>query len=130
MGIASAEQNLSTVHKLSIEHGNPQGFLGKSSVLYRFYYDVGRREYTPTGPTSGVITTYDAETYSTADCMTVIGWYKQALKMCGAQDVVMLEEVCRARGGQFCRYTIAWKMKAQTGFLSESAPRGTNARSQ
>jgi hypothetical protein len=108
IGAASARQNLSTVHKLSLEPGKPQAFMAKTPVIYRLYYDVGRREYESTGPNSGVMTTYDAETFSSADCMTIIGWYKQALEMCGASKVVMTEETCRAKGGEFCRYRVSW----------------------
>jgi hypothetical protein len=73
------------------------------------YYDKGWRDYKPTGQTSGVMTTYEAETYSATDCMTVIGWYKEALKMCGAINIEMVEETCRARGGDCCRYLVSWK---------------------
>ena len=55
------------------------------------------------------MTTFQAETYSAEDCLTVIGWYKQALKMCGANDVEIIEDTCRARGGEFCRYLLRWK---------------------
>jgi hypothetical protein len=108
IGAASARQNLTTVHKLSVVPGNPQAFMAKTPVIYRLYYDLGRREYEATGPNSGVVTTYDAETFSTADCMTVMGWYKEALAMCGAKNVVMIEETCRARAGEFCRYQVRW----------------------
>jgi len=40
--------------------------------------------------------------------MTVMGWYKQALKMCGARSVDMVEDACRARGGDCCRYVVNW----------------------
>jgi hypothetical protein len=108
IGAASALQNLSTVHKLSVVPGDPQAFMAKTPVIYRLYYDLGRREYQATGTNSGVVTTYDAETISTADCMTVIGWYKQALAMCGAKNVVIMEDSCRARGAEFCRYQVRW----------------------
>lgn len=110
IGAASARYHLATVHKLALEPGNPQGLLAKTPAVYRLYYDTGRREYTPTGPTSGVMTTYDAETYSSADCLTIIGWHKQALAMCGAKNVVITEETCRAKGGPVCRYVLSWEM--------------------
>jgi hypothetical protein len=56
------------------------------------------------------MTTYEAETFSAADCLTVIGWYKQALELNGAKDVVVVEESCRAKGGPYCRYRFQWKM--------------------
>lgn len=109
MGVTSAKKNLTTVHKHFIEPGNPQGFLAKASLIYRFYYDQGYREYQSTGPTSGVLTTHDAETRSQADCHTVIGWYREALGMCGAKDVHIVEECCRAKGSDVCRYRVDWK---------------------
>jgi hypothetical protein len=108
MGAASAKQSLSTIHKFYLDPGNPQGFLLRAPLIYHVYYDQGWREYKPTSPTSGVMTTFEAETYSTTDCLTVIGWYKQALAMCGAKQVEMVEETCRARGGEFCRYNVRW----------------------
>lgn len=109
MGASSAEQSLSGVQKFYLDPGNPQGFMLRAPLIYHVYYDKGWRDYRATGPTSGVMTTYQAETYSAEDCLTVIGWYKQALRMCGAMDVEIIEDSCRARGGEFCRYLVRWK---------------------
>jgi len=38
----------------------------------------------------------------------VMGWYKKALNMCGARNVEIVEEVCRARGDECCRYMVSW----------------------
>ena len=40
-----------------------------------------------TNPKEGVLTTYDADTFSAPDCLTVVGWYKKALEMCGVKGV-------------------------------------------
>jgi len=108
MGAASAQLNLSGTQKFYLDLGNPQGFMLRAPLIYHVYYDKGWRDYKATGPTSGVMTTYEAETYSATDCMTVTGWYKQALKMCGAKNVEIVEETCRARGGDYCRYLVSW----------------------
>ena len=108
LGRASAKENLNGVHKSLLTTGDPEAFLRKAQMIYSFYYDVGSRTYESTGPTSGVITTRDAETYSEADCATVIGWYKEALAMCGARDVVIRESSCRGRGDDACRYEVSW----------------------
>lgn len=108
IGAASAQKNLNGAHRHFLCPGNPQAFLEKASSIYKFYYDTGWREYKATGPTSGVMTTHESDTYSTADCMTVIGWHKEALVMCGAKDVSVVEDTCRARGGDVCRYQIHW----------------------
>ena len=109
IGASSARENLGGAHRSFLAPDDPQGFLARTGSIYRFYYDHGHREYEATGPTSGVMTTYDAETYSETDCLTVIGWYEQALAMCGAREVVIDEVLCRAKGGPHCRYQLRWQ---------------------
>jgi uncharacterized protein (TIGR02265 family) len=108
LGAASADANLTGVHKAFLTPGDPQAFLAKASQIYKLYYDTGRRDYAQTGPTAAVLTTHDAETFSGPDCLTVIGWYRRALEMCGAKNVHITEDECRARGGAVCRYRISW----------------------
>lgn len=108
LGAASAETNLGTVHKAFLTQGDPGAFLAKAPQVYRLYYDTGRREYTPIGPREGVLTTHDAETFSSPDCLTVVGWYRKALELCGATGVRIVEEECRAKGGAVCRYRVSW----------------------
>lgn len=109
LGAASAEKNLSTIHSGYLTKGDAHGFLAKSPSFYSLYYETGRREYTAVGPTEGVFTTYDAETYSAPDCLTVVGWYRKALEMCGMKGVSIVEEECRAKGGKVCRYRVKWE---------------------
>ena len=108
LGAASAERNLTGAHKDFLAPGDPLAFLERTPLIYSFYYDQGRREYTHVGPNEAVLTTHDAETFSTADCATVVGWHRQALRMCGAQSPKVVEEECRARGGAVCRYRLRW----------------------
>lgn len=108
LGEASADKNLTTLHHGFMTEGKPQAFLARAPAIYALYYETGRREYRQTGDTEGILTTYDAETFSTADCLTVVGWYRRALQMCGAKDVEVVEEECRAKGGAVCRYRVSW----------------------
>jgi len=108
IGAASARENLGGVNKNFLSPGNPLAFMDRTSFIYQFYYDTGRREWKPEGTTTGVMTTYDADTLSQLDCLTVVGWYKEALKMCGAKTVDVKEEECRAAGGSVCRYRVNW----------------------
>jgi hypothetical protein len=112
LGAASARENLTTVHKLFIVGQDPQGFMAKAPLIYGFYYDTGRRTYESTGPASGVLTTYDASSFSKTDCLTVLGWHKEALAMCGATEVDAQEEACRANGDDVCRYSFRWRGSA------------------
>ncbi|MEO7474878.1 MAG: hypothetical protein ABIY46_06045, partial [Gemmatimonadales bacterium] len=99
LGASSAEKNLSTMHAGFLTKGDAHAFLAKSPAIYSLYYETGRREYAPAGPKEGVFTTHDAETFSAPDCLTVVGWYRKALEMCGLSGVKIVEEECRAKGG-------------------------------
>ena len=109
LGEVSAEKNLSTIHRAFLTRGDAHGFLAKAGVIYSLYYEQGRREYEPTGEQEGLLTTYDAETFSSPDCRTVVGWYRKALEMCGVKGVKVVEEKCRARGDEVCRYRVSWQ---------------------
>ena len=109
IGRWSAIKNLGGSHKAFLRLDDPQAFLALAPQIYRFYYDVGTRTYEPTGATSGVLTTRDAETTSEADCRTVIGWYREALQMCGAREVEIRETSCRSRGDDVCTYEVRWR---------------------
>jgi uncharacterized protein (TIGR02265 family) len=109
LGEASAAKNLASLHSGYLAQGDPHGFLAKAPSIYSLYYETGRREYQKTGPTSGTLTTHDAETFSAPDCLTVVGWYRKALEMCGVSGVQIAEDECRAKGGTVCRYVISWR---------------------
>ena len=110
LGEASAQKNLGAggVHRGFVVPGDPQAFLAKTPLIYSYYYDQGRREYEKTGESEAVLTTRDAETFSAPDCLTVVGWYRRALEMCGARSPRVVEEECRAKGGAVCRYRLSW----------------------
>jgi uncharacterized protein (TIGR02265 family) len=108
LGAASADKNLTTLHKSLLAPGDPHAFLSRARTIYALYYEHGRREYERTGDRSGVLTTYDADTFSAHDCQTVIGWYERALEMCGARGVRVTEVECRAQRGSVCRYKVMW----------------------
>jgi uncharacterized protein (TIGR02265 family) len=108
LGEASAAKNLGGVHKDFLAPGDPQAFLRRTPLIYSFYYDVGRREYQQTGPKEGLLTTHDAGTFSAPDCLTIVGWHRKALEMCGASNVRVEELECRAKGAPVCRYRVAW----------------------
>ena len=109
LGEASADRNLATIHKGFLTPGDPHGFLEKAPTIYRLYYETGRREYARTGDREGVLTTFDAETFSVPDCMTVTAWHRRALELCGVKGARVVEEEWRGTGGKVCRYRITWQ---------------------
>ena len=108
LGAASADKNLATVHKAIVTAGDPHAFLSRTPAIYSMYYEKGRRDYQKTGDKSAVLTTHDAEVFSIPDCLTIVGWHRRALEMCGATGVKVVEEECRATGGDVCRYKLTW----------------------
>ncbi|MGH9262356.1 MAG: DUF2378 family protein, partial [Acidimicrobiales bacterium] len=108
LGQASADQNLTSLHKAFLTPGDPHAFLAKAPQIYALYYQTGRRDYRRTGEQEGQLITSEAETFSGPDCLTVVGWYRRALEMCGAKNVRIVEEECRATGGVVCRYRVSW----------------------
>jgi uncharacterized protein (TIGR02265 family) len=109
LGEASAEGNLGGIHSGYLTKGDAHAFLAKAPSIYSLYYESGRREYQPVGPNEGVLTTFDATDFSAPDCLTVIGWHRKALEMCGVPGVRIVEEECRAKGGTVCRYRVSWQ---------------------
>jgi hypothetical protein len=111
LGEASADKNLGPggVHRgFLLVAGDLHAFLAKTPLIYSYYYDQGRRDYEKVGDHEAVLTTRDAETFSAPDCLTVVGWYRRALAMCGARAPRVVEEECRAKGGSVCRYRLRW----------------------
>jgi uncharacterized protein (TIGR02265 family) len=119
LGAASAERNLMTVHKGFLRPGDPHAFLRNAQVIFRTYYESGRRDYEYKTATSAVLTTHDAEAFSAPDCLTIVGWHRKALEMCGATGVKITETRCRARGGDVCRYEISWNALSEEQFARD-----------
>jgi uncharacterized protein (TIGR02265 family) len=110
MGRASADANLSGPQRPFVREGDPHFLLKTAPQIYAAYYAVGRRTYERTGPTSGVLTTHDAEHVTETDCLTVVGWHVRAIELCGGKHVEVVETRCRARGDPVCEYRCAWTL--------------------
>ena len=108
MGEKSAVQNLAGPHRPMLTPGDPHGFLSRAPQIYRLYYDTGHRTYESGGEKKAILRTYDAETFSRNDCLTVVGWYRKAIEMCGGADPRVTETKCRAKGGEHCEYVCEW----------------------
>lgn len=119
MGRASADVNLAGAEKVFIRVGDPQYLLKMAPQIYGFYYQVGRRTYEKLGPNEGAIRTFEAESVTFTDCLTVMGWHQRALELSGATEVKYEHPVCRARGGDHCAYTFRW-----AGVLPGARPAG------
>lgn len=110
LGETSARENLTGVHKDFLVHGDPQAFMKRAPMFYKFYYDEGTCAWEASGPTSGAVTVAGTRGASLVDCLTAVGWYREALRLCGAKGASVREVECRAKGKPHCRYEISWTM--------------------
>jgi uncharacterized protein (TIGR02265 family) len=108
MGRASADANLLGPHRPFVKPGDPHFLLSSAPNIYAAYYGVGRRTYERTGETSAVLRTFDAESVTATDCLTVVGWHVRAIELCGGKDPRVVESRCRTRGDPHCEYHCAW----------------------
>lgn len=108
MGEKSALHNLSGAHRVFAAERRPHDLLRRTPQIYQAYYDTGHREYEKTGEKSAVLRTYDSETFSKHDCLTIIGWHRKAIEMCGGSNVRVRETKCRASGTDVCEYVCEW----------------------
>ncbi len=108
MGEKSATHNLGTTHRAFIVESDPHGLLRRTAQIYQAYYDTGRRTYDRLDEKKAVLRTYDSETFSKHDCLTVVGWHKRAIEMCGGTNVRVTETKCRAKGAEICEYVCEW----------------------
>ncbi len=108
MGEKSAEQNLKGSHRLMLSPGDPHGLLRRAPQIYQMYYDHGRRTYERLGDKKAVLQTYDAPRFSRHDCLTIVGWHKKAIEMCGGTNVRVTETKCRTSGAECCEYVCEW----------------------
>lgn len=108
MGEKSAEHNLGTTHRAFIADRDPHGLLSRSAQIYQAYYDTGHRRYERLGDTKAVLRTHESRTFSKHDCLTVVGWHRRAIEMCGGKNVRVTETKCRAKGADVCEYVCEW----------------------
>ena len=109
MGEKSAAHNLATAHKVFVTNRDPHGLLKRAGQIYQAYYDSGRREYENAGPRRAILRTFESSTFSKHDCLSVIGWHRKAIEMCGGKNVHITETKCRARGAEICEYVCEWE---------------------
>lgn len=108
LGAKSATDNLSASHRVYVRERDPHGLLKAAASIYRLYYASGHRTYERAGDKKAILRTIGSETFSTEDCLTVVGWHEKAIEMCGGRHPRVRETKCRARGDDCCEYVCEW----------------------
>lgn len=108
IGEKSAAHNLTNAHKAFVLGRDPHGLLKRAAQIYQAYYDSGHRTYEQLGEKKAALRTHESSTFSKHDCLTVIGWHRKAIEMCGGVNATVTESRCRARGAEVCEYICEW----------------------
>jgi uncharacterized protein (TIGR02265 family) len=108
MGRASADANLGGNQRPYVREDDPHFLLSAAPRIYATYYGAGHRTYEKVGDRAVILRTFDAEVVSATDCLTVVGWHRRAIELCGGRDVKVVETQCRARGAPHCEYRCEW----------------------
>ena len=108
MGEMSATHNLGAAHKAFVVDRDPHGLLGRAAQIYQMYYDTGHRTYEKLGDKKAKLTTSESTTFSKHDCLTVVGWHRKAIEMCGGSNVRVTESRCRTKDAEACEYVCEW----------------------
>lgn len=108
LGEKSATDNLGSAQKIYVRDRDPHGLLKHAASIYRLYYDTGHRTYEKLAATSAVLRTFESRTFSRADCLTVAGWHRKAIEVCGGKGARVTETKCRTRGDEICEYLCEW----------------------
>jgi len=108
MGRTSADVNLAGADRVMLRQGDPHHLLRMAPQIYAMYYLAGRRTYERVSDSEAILRTYDAESVTRTDCLTVIGWHQRALELAGAVGVEVEERRCRSQGAPYCEYHLSW----------------------
>lgn len=109
LGAQSASDNLATTHQVYVRSRDPHGLLKHTAQIYKLYYNTGYRTYEWVTASKAILRTFDSESFSAADCLTVVGWHERAIEMCGGSRATVSETKCRARGDALCEYVCTWR---------------------
>jgi uncharacterized protein (TIGR02265 family) len=109
LGRQSARHNLASAHRNFVRAHDPHGLLRQAATIYRVYYDTGSRSYEKVGPKKAVLRTTGSKSFSRNDCLTIVGYHEEAIRMCGGHHPRVSETKCRARGDDVCEYVIEWE---------------------
>jgi hypothetical protein len=109
LGAQSAEDNLGETHRVYMRSRDPHGLLKHTAQIYSLYYKTGYRTYEWVHSGRAVLRTFESRSYSSSDCLTVVGWHERAIEMCGGVAPRVEEVRCRTRHDDRCEYVCEWR---------------------
>jgi predicted hydrocarbon binding protein len=109
LGADSAERALASTLRNFARGRDPHGLLKHVAQIHRMYKDTGYMTYEWAEKSVAVLRTFDCKSFSTADCLTNLGWFEHAVELCGGRSARATESNCRARGDKLCECRVQWQ---------------------
>ncbi len=107
LGAYSARQSLSGGYH-PLQRSSLHQFFRRSALLHAESQDFGTSAYLELEPTEGRMIHAGYCSYSPLHCASVIGFYRECIRLHGAVDVEVRESFCQCHGDEFCTFEMSW----------------------
>ena len=108
LGRHGADANLTTIYRLFYKVGTTKWILERASRLWGMHYDSGRLIVRRFPGKEVEMEIKDFATPHRVHCDSVHGWAERSLELSGADEALVDELACRARGDDRCRFRAVW----------------------
>ena len=107
VGAHSARLNLNGVYKV-YRRDSIHEFLETGARLHSKFQDFGDAAYVKSGPSAGAMVHRGYPSYSPLYCQSALGYYRESIKLHGAQNIVVDETSCQCLGAESCAFALRW----------------------
>lgn len=109
IGAQSARMNLSGAYK-AFTRDSIHEFFANAARLHSQFQDFGVAMYSSkSNSTAGIMMITGYVSHSPLYCASAIGFYEEAIKIHGGQNVIVTEAQCQCRGDRACSFVMRWR---------------------
>jgi hypothetical protein len=108
IGEYSAEQGLTTIHRMKIKENRPGMTLQRVPPLWSAFHDTGEVTVT-TEEKKAVLQVRGYALPHREFCLTQLGWVRKLAELSNAKNVSTVESKCVCQGNDYCEITVTWE---------------------
>lgn len=112
LGRASAERNLTSVHRIFTRGTAPHDLLENFPSVRRTYYSDGEASYERTDEHHGVLHVVGASSHTSPDCLSTAGYFERGIELLGGKGASVMVQCRRDAGHRECVFTCSWQPEA------------------
>lgn len=109
LGRASAERNLTSVHRIFTRGSAPHDLLESFPSVRRTYYSDGEASYERTDERHGVLHVVGAASHTSADCLSTAGYFERGIELLGGKEASVVVQCRRDGGRRECVFVCSWQ---------------------